>query len=111
MNDDCILREKAGEAIRSGKLPTRRHDRMFGGPGGGGTCPVCAEPLKSAKIELELEFKRHDGTSGSDIYHLHFRCYAAWEFERSTLEAASGGSSSDQRERRLQSPWLAMPSE
>ena len=80
MPDEPILREKAREAIRSGKLPARRSDRMFGGPGSGHRCALCGKPLPREEMEIELEFNQRDGL---DQYHLHHRCYAAWEFERS----------------------------
>ena len=79
MPNEPILREKARAAIRSGKLPARRSDRMFGGPGSGQRCAVCGEPLPHEEVEIELEFNQRDGL---DQYHLHHRCYAAWEFER-----------------------------
>jgi hypothetical protein len=31
---------------------------------------------------MEIEFNRHGATPGIDRYHLHPRCYAAWESER-----------------------------
>jgi len=79
MPDEPILREKAREAIQSGKLPARRSDRMFGGPGSGQRCAVCGKPLPREEVEIELEFNQRHGL---DQYHLHHRCYAAWEFER-----------------------------
>jgi hypothetical protein len=36
-------------------------------------------------LELEIEFNRHGVTPGLDRYHLHVRCYAAWEFERTKV--------------------------
>ena len=39
MPDEQILREKAREAVRSGKLPARRPDRTWGGPGLGLPAP------------------------------------------------------------------------
>jgi hypothetical protein len=36
-------------------------------------------------MEIEIEFA-HDGDSpGLDKYHVHMRCFAAWEFERNKL--------------------------
>jgi hypothetical protein len=79
MPDEPILREQAREAIRRGKLPARRSDRMFGGPASGQRCAVCRKPLPREEVEIELEFNQRDGL---DQYHFHHRCYAAWEFER-----------------------------
>ena len=82
MLDEPFLREQAREAIRSGKLPSRRSDRMDGGPGSGQPCVVCGKPLPREEMEIELEFNRHGATPGLDQYHFHHRCFAAWELER-----------------------------
>ena len=51
--------------------------------GSGQPCAVCGKPLPGEEMVVELEFNRHATTPGLDQYHLHHRCYAAWEFERS----------------------------
>jgi hypothetical protein len=89
MNDESTLREKARIAIKSGKLPTRRASRTFGGPGSGMTCVVCDELLTQAQVELKVEFNRHGVTPGLDSYRLHPRCFAAWELERAKVEDRS----------------------
>jgi hypothetical protein len=38
--------------------------------------------VRSDAKELEIEFARDGGNSGIDKFHLHVRCFAAWEFER-----------------------------
>lgn len=39
-------------------------------------------PVTKDEMEFEIQFE-HDGTSpGLDKYHVHIRCFAAWEFER-----------------------------
>jgi len=82
MLDEPILRAKAREAVRTGKLPSRRPDRTWGGPGVGAACTVCGEPVKKDQLEFEIEFA-HDGSNpGLDKFHIHVRCFAAWEFER-----------------------------
>jgi hypothetical protein len=80
--DEDTLREKARVALRNGKLPNRRPDRTWGGPGVGAMCAVCGLPVRSSEMEFEIEFA-HDGDSpGLDKYHVHLRCFAAWELER-----------------------------
>jgi hypothetical protein len=38
--------------------------------------------VTKSEMEFEIEFA-HDGDSpGIDKYHVHVRCFAAWEFER-----------------------------
>lgn len=82
MPDETVLRTQAREAIRTGRLPSRRPDRTWGGPGVGMVCAVCGEAVTKAQMEMQVEF-RHDGSNpGLDIFHIHVRCFAAWEFER-----------------------------
>jgi len=82
MPDEVRLREQARAAIKTGRLPSRKQDGSWGGPGTGMECVVCGKPVTKDEPEFELEFA-HDGTSpGVDVFHLHVRCFAAWEFER-----------------------------
>jgi hypothetical protein len=86
MPDEPLLREKAREAIRSGRLPSTRASRIFGGPGSGAPCAVCREPIPRTDTEYELEFNRHGTKPGFDRYYLHYRCFAAWELERAKVD-------------------------
>jgi hypothetical protein len=82
MPDEPILREKARAAIQNGKLPSRRPDRTWGGPGVGAVCSICELPVRKDELEFEIQFA-HDGDNpGLDKFHVHIRCFAAWEFER-----------------------------
>jgi hypothetical protein len=36
-------------------------------------------------MEFEIEFE-HDGAPDLDKFHVHIRCFAAWEFERSKAQ-------------------------
>jgi hypothetical protein len=84
MPDEAVLRAKAREAIRTGKLPSRRPDRTWGGPGVGAPCSVCGAPIRQDQLELEAQFA-HDGSNpGLDKFHIHVRCFAVWELERRT---------------------------
>jgi hypothetical protein len=80
--DEPILRAKARAAVESGKLPNRRADRTWGGPGVGAECAVCELPVTKDQMEFEIEFARDGDTPGLDKFHVHVRCFAAWEFER-----------------------------
>ena len=83
MPDEPILREKARDAIINGKLPSQRPDRTWGGPGVGAPCSVCDKPVTKDEMEFEIQFAREaNGLSGLDKFHVHIRCFAAWEFER-----------------------------
>jgi hypothetical protein len=89
MSDEC-LHEKARAVIRAGKLPNRRPDRTWGGPGVGADCAICDAPVTHEEVEFEIEFARNGDRPGPDAYHVHVSCYAAWEFERHKLELARG---------------------
>jgi hypothetical protein len=82
MPDEKILREKARTSIRDGKLPSRAPDRSWGGPGVGAPCAVCGQPVTKDEKELEIQFARDGDNPGLDKFHVHIRCFAAWEFER-----------------------------
>ena len=78
---EISLREQAREAIQSGRLPAHPPDRNCVRYGRSGTaCPVCVELVKHDEVEREIHFRRQG--FGWDCYHLHPRCFAAWEFER-----------------------------
>jgi hypothetical protein len=88
MPDEPFLREKAREAIRTGKLPIRPPDRTWGGPGVGAPCTICGLPVTKDQLEFEIEFTRRDTIDrGLDKFHVHVRCFAAWEFERTKPQA------------------------
>ena len=82
MPDEPILRAKAREVIRTGKLPNRRPDRTWGGPGVGASCTICGEPVTKDQLEFEIQFSRDGNNPGLDKFALHIRCFAAWELER-----------------------------
>ena len=51
-------------------------------------CAICGERIRPDQVEYEVQFA-HDGvTPGVDLFHLHLRCFAAWELERT--KAAPG---------------------
>jgi hypothetical protein len=49
MPDESVLREKARDAVRAGKLPSRRPDRTWGG-----------EAVEKDQLEFEIQFV-HEG--------------------------------------------------
>ncbi len=85
MPDELRLREQARAAIQSGKLPSRPPDRTWGGPGVGAACAVCDLPVTKDQLEFEIQFVRDGDNPGLDKFHVHIRCFAAWEFERNKL--------------------------
>jgi len=86
MPDAAFLRERARAAVQNGKLPARRPDRTWSGPGVGALCAICELPVRRDELELEFEgeiqFEHDGGSPGLNYLHLHIRCFAAWEFER-----------------------------
>jgi hypothetical protein len=88
MPDELILREKAREAIRSGKLPARGPERTWGGPDVGIVCTVCRLPMTKEQMAIEIQFSHDGGSPGLDKFDIHVRCFAAWEFERVKLGGA-----------------------
>jgi hypothetical protein len=85
MPDEPELRAKARAAVESGKLPGRRADRTWGGPGVGAECAVCERPVTKDQMEFEIQFARDGDNPGLDKFHVHVRCFAAWEFERAKV--------------------------
>jgi hypothetical protein len=86
MNDESALRKRAREAMKLRRLPQRRPDKMWGGPGTGATCSVCGEPIRGDEMGFDLEFADVDGRGSVGSHHTHIRCFAAWEFERDKSE-------------------------
>ena len=97
MPEEPILREKARDAIRGGRLPAAKPSRTITGPSAGATCALCGDPVLPGEIEFELEFRAGpppEDKSFRDTLerlrarpevrrcHLHLPCFAAWELER-----------------------------
>jgi hypothetical protein len=70
----------AREAMRSGRIPSRTADQMWGGSGSGAPCAICTRPLASHEVEYELRFA-HGAAAAT--YHVHVPCCMAWEVELS----------------------------
>ena len=82
MPDEAIARERARTAIQAGKIPIGRPDRTWGGNGVGLPCVICDLRIKLDQLELEIEFER---IGGFDVFHIHLRCFSAWELERTKV--------------------------
>lgn len=100
MSDECSLRARAREAIRARKLPNRCPDRTWGGPGDGACCAICNATVGQDEVELEIEFFQGSNHRDPDKYHVHVRCFAAWELERQNLEPPAEAISSSNPPRR-----------
>ena len=62
------------EALRESRLPARKADQLFGGPGDGATCCICQRPIPQTALEYEVEF-----AGDSRRFHAHVDCYTAFE--------------------------------
>jgi hypothetical protein len=95
--DEPIVREKAREAIQSGRVPTVPPSRMFCRLSEGVTCALCGDPLPGGEMAFELEFQNSPPPKEKSLmerlnwipevrsYHLHHNCFVAWEFERTKV--------------------------
>jgi CheY-like chemotaxis protein len=45
-------------------------------------CVICDLPVQRDQMEFEIQFARDGENPGLDKFHVHIRCFAAWEFER-----------------------------
>jgi hypothetical protein len=75
-----MLRETVRERLRTGELPASS-DRTWGGAGNGSPCALCMNVIAREEMEFELEFRQSTPPTAT-FFHLHTRCYAAWELER-----------------------------
>jgi hypothetical protein len=82
MDDEAILRVKAREAIRTGRLPARRPDRTWSGPGVGFSCAVCERLVRRHDREVQIRLSTAWPRARIGTFHVHLRCFAAWEFKR-----------------------------
>lgn len=69
MPDETILRAKARAAVQARKLPARRPDRTWGGPGVGAPYAVCEQPVQRDELEFEIEFEHNGASPGLDKFH------------------------------------------
>ena len=91
--NETAVHGKAREVARAGKLPNRRPDRSWGGRGAGADCAICGTPVTNDELEFEFEFARSGDDPGRDTYHVHVRCFWAWEAntDREPFLTGSGG--------------------
>jgi len=63
-------------------MPRRDPDGTWGGKGVDVSCAICGERIRPDQLEYELQFGHEGATPAVDLFHLHPRCFAAWEMER-----------------------------
>ncbi len=82
MPNEQEIRALARKVLRAGTVPRRDPDRTWGGSGVDIACTICGNTITRSQMEYELQFS-HDGANpGLDRFHMHLRCFAAWEMER-----------------------------
>jgi len=84
MLDEHLRRELARAAIRAGRLPSRSPERMGSRSGTQLACAVCSGPVQPSEEEIKLGYD-HGAVQEAEVFHLHIRCFAAWEFERTKI--------------------------
>ena len=64
------------ERVQRHLLPATTRVPLWAGPGSGGACSLCGEPLSPVEIEYEIE----EGVcENRRTFRLHIRCHAVWE--------------------------------
>ena len=85
MPNEKQIRALARTALKDGRLPRRDPDGTWGGKGADVPCAICGERIRPDHLEYEVQFGHHGAKPGVDVFHLHLRCFAAWEMERTKL--------------------------
>jgi hypothetical protein len=88
MPNEHRIRALARNILQAGLLPRRGPDGTWGGKGVDVPCPICGERIGPDQLEYELQFRQEGATPDVDLFHLHLRCFAPWEMERT--KASSG---------------------
>ena len=85
MPNEQQVRVLARKVLRAGTVPRRDPDRTWGGAGVDMACTICGNAIPRSQMEYEVQFS-HDGANpGLDRFHMHLRCFAAWEMERTKV--------------------------
>jgi hypothetical protein len=108
MGDKTEIHQKAREAIKAGKVPNGRPQRMWGGTGDGACCVICGCSVTQDEFGMDLEFARDDGAPDKVEHHFHVRCYTAWDSERCKFDGMAWGTMGGSD--RTQSPGSPAPS-
>jgi hypothetical protein len=80
---ETALRALARERIASGLLPAEPPARMWGGPGTGKLCSLCARPISREEIEYEVDAEMQQGVRN---FRFHLVCQSAWQLTTQSFE-------------------------
>jgi hypothetical protein len=75
------LRQAIRQRILAGNLPKENCHMTWYGPGTGGVCIACEQPIATDEVEVDCDLPRGGGT-----IRLHRRCYDIWAAEWPTCE-------------------------
>ena len=84
MHEAEALRLLARRALAQHVLPSDAPDRLAGSPGIGLPCFLCERPIERDQLEIKVQWAWTGDKPGLTEYRLHARCFAGWEFERSS---------------------------
>jgi hypothetical protein len=74
------LCDLARQTLTAGRISRHRPDLVWGGPGSGVSCLICARPIPHGEMDFEVEWVR--GDESPRVEHLDRPYLAAWVFER-----------------------------
>jgi hypothetical protein len=86
MSNEIAVIAQGRHALSGDEIPRRDADRTWGGLRADMPCTICAKRVTVSQMEYALQFRQDGATPGLDRYHLHLRCFAAWQMERTKLE-------------------------
>jgi hypothetical protein len=75
------LRQAIRQRILAGNLPKENCRMTWYGPGTGGVCIACEQPIAADEVEVDCDLP-----DGSGTIRLHRRCYDIWAAEWPTCE-------------------------
>ena len=79
------IRALARQALEDGRLPRREPDGTWGGKAADVPCAICGERIRPDHWSTSCNSGMTASKRGVDVFHLHLRCFAAWEMERTKL--------------------------
>ena len=82
MQAESVLCDRVRQLLQMNRIPRCPPDRTWGGPGVGVLCAVCERPVTNSDFEMEIQFAYDGADRRLEKFHLHVRCFAAWELER-----------------------------
>ena len=90
MSNEQPIRPLARKVLHERLMPPHDPEYTWAGAGAGLPCTICGDPITRDQVEYELHFRRHAAAIPRLTgFHLHLRCFAAWEMERTKAASDS----------------------